>query len=128
MRTVLKSAALSVALAAMVLRAVLPIGWMPSAEAGAPLMLCPGADPAVAVQPMPGMDMPKAPAPKHAPTLGTYCVCAAAAPLSAPVSDQPQLVPQIAPRSVVLAQAHEAPARTSAFRPNAPRGPPVSPA
>ena len=41
--------ALALALMAVVLRALIPVGWMPSETAEAPLVICTGAGPAMAV-------------------------------------------------------------------------------
>ena len=40
MKRIIRSAAVHVAIAAMLLRALLPAGWMPSAEAGTPITIC----------------------------------------------------------------------------------------
>jgi hypothetical protein len=126
-RTVLKTAALTVALAAMVLRAALPMGWMPSAAAGAPLMLCPGAGPTMAAMPaMPGMDMPKAPAPDQAHGKQAPCAFDMVGPLSAPASAPPAALPVAVSYFVAFADRQEAPPLAPRFRPNAPRAPPFA--
>ena len=145
MRGVFKSAAVHLALAAMVLRALLPVGWMPNtAHAGAgPLMLCDGMEPAMhdmpamadmpgmshdAMASMPGMDH-EAPPPSDHPQhhgAGAPCVFAAAAPLATPVAALP--VPAPAPHAIALAftPAQESDLSRRAYRPNAARAPPAS--
>ncbi len=112
-----RSAALSLALLAMLLRALLPDGWMPNAggdAAASPFVICS----------VDGAHRGKAPADPqqrgHAP-----CAFAAAAPLSPPLLAAVALP---APsRHVHVARSdldHAAPS-TSSHRPNAPRAPPA---
>jgi len=119
MRRVLKSAAVHLALVAMVLRALLPAGWMPSTPEqhhAASIMLCPGMD-HMAMPAMP--DHHKADRAKS-----TYCACAAVAQISlapphvavgAPVPTSHELAFAARPIHVVTSSAHRA---------NAARAPP----
>jgi len=119
MRTVLKSTALRLALVAVLLRALVPVGWMPSTAANAaPIMPCPG---------MAGMHH-EMPASQHKSdshhAKSTYCSCAAVAQLGTPAPDAAEL--KLAPgcSEIAFAAMHDAPATVSAYRPNAARAPP----
>jgi hypothetical protein len=120
MRMVCKSAALHVALVAMLLRALLPAGWMPAAISSAnasPFVIC-------------TVDGPVAPAkPSHAPEHnrnGTaLCVFAAAAPLSSPASAPMALAPITFAAPIVFAAPRDVAASLAAYRPNAARAPPA---
>jgi len=145
MRGVLKRAAVHIALAAMVLRALVPTGWMPSTTfaGGSPLMLCDGMAPSLpagrdmaAMPDMPGMDamapMPgmahDTPAPDHPQSHehGTPCVFAAAAPLASPIVALPVPVPAPLDVAAAVTPAWESDLSRAAHRPNAARAPPVS--
>jgi hypothetical protein len=123
MRTALKSVALIVAVAAMMLRASMPDGWMPSADASAPLMLCPGMTPMAA---MPGMESPK-----HAPSHdqdhggGMACPFAAAAQLAAPSDPVPAPLPIAVAHFEAFEASHDASPRAPHWQPNAARAPPA---
>ena len=122
MRMGLKAATLQIALLAMVLRAVMPVGWMPSTQAGAaPIMPCPGMDS------MAGMHH-KMPAPPHKSdhAKSTYCTCAAVAQLGTPAPDAagPALAQSCS--RVAFAATHDAPRVASLYRANAARAPPRS--
>ena len=140
MRTVLRSAALQVVVLAMVLRALVPEGWMPNAEAGAydaALMPCPGAMHDMAQMPgmggmhhdmasMPGMHHETPPPPRktgHAKS--TYCACATVAQTGTPAPDVATQLPAPASIRVAYAAAHSAPQSVSPYRPNAARAPPL---
>jgi len=120
MRTVLKSAAFNVALLAMLLRAVLPQGWMPNpqsaAEHTAAIMLCPG------------MAMPAAPEqkPGHGQAKITFCACAAAAPLSTSMACAHALSPSPLAGALAFAATHDATVLAASYRPNSARAPPLS--
>jgi hypothetical protein len=115
MRTGFKTAALHVALVAMLLRAFLPAGWMPqSAAAGAPFVICTADGP---VHPAKPHDADHA---KSAP-----CVFAAAAHL-APPAEAPALAVTAAVAAVPHAAPPQAPVRPESHRAAAPRGPPIS--
>jgi hypothetical protein len=77
MRGVLNKMPVHVALVAMLLRALLPAGWMPSAPSqhhAASIMLCPGMD---------HMAMPVSPDHHKSDHIkSTYCACAAVAQIS----------------------------------------------
>lgn len=131
MRTSCRTVAVHVALAAMLLRALVPAGWMPSGDSanGAPLMLCPGETPAMEAMPqmasMPGMvhDVPAAPAhmPSHAASL---CIFAAAAHLSPPSFAAAFSQPVSLLADIGFATPREDAKRFVAYRPNAARAPP----
>ena len=114
-----KSAAVQVALLAMLLRAVLPAGWMPAAITSAdasPFVICTMDGPLHSEPAKPSHDHDRATSP---------CVFASAAPLSSPditiAAPAPMgLASQIAfapPRETIIAAPH--------FRPNAARAPPA---
>jgi hypothetical protein len=118
-RATTRSIALSLALCAMVLRALLPDGWMPAAnaaESGTPFVICSvdgthhdGKAPADSQQRT------------HAP-----CAFAAAAPLSPP-SLAAVITRAFGDVTVVAHNVHTAPLIAApAYRPNAARAPPVS--
>jgi hypothetical protein len=69
-----RSLAVSLALCAMVLRALLPEGWMPAASAAAPLVICS----------IDGTHHSKAPGAPAQPQSQAPCAFAAAAPLAPP--------------------------------------------
>ena len=117
MRAVLKSVALTVAVLAMMLRAALPDGWMPSADASAPLMLCPG---------MNAMEMPHDKRHHDQGHPSTFCLCAATAQLAAPGDDAHALLNEPASITIAFDAAHDAPFLARAYAPNAARAPPVS--
>src|ERR1700733_11861096 len=110
MRTVLKAAAFDVALLAMLLRAVLPQGWMPNPQSTtqhtAAIMLCPG------------MAMPAAPAQKqdHGHAKITFCACAAAAPLSTPMACAATLSRSPLAGALALAATHDVAVRATSYR------------
>ncbi len=120
MRAVLKSAAFNVALLAMLLRAVLPQGWMPNpqstAEHAAAIMLCPG------------MTMPSAPAqkPGHDHAKITFCACAAAAPLSTSMACAAAISPAPLAGTLAFAATHDVATLATIYRPNSARAPPAS--
>lgn len=113
----LRLAAMHLALAAMLLRALMPAGWMPNAEAaaGSPLVICTMNGP-----------MPLAPEPqKHkADASGDICPFAAAAQLADTGKPPVLALPQSAP-AFAEAQAYRAFAVFAAERrPQSPRAPP----
>lgn len=114
MRGVLKNAALSVATAAMLARALLPAGWMPNLHADAsPIMLCPG------------MEMPAAPSKSdshHAKS--TFCACAAVAQLVTPAPESAGPAPAQSCSKIAFAATRDAPSIASLYRANAARAPP----
>lgn len=100
----------------MLLRALLPAGWMPNpAGAGAsPFVIC-------------TIDGPAQPA-KHAPDRNRAdapCVFAAAAPLSSPAAGPALPAPALLAATIVFAPPREDAARTAVFRSNAARAPPA---
>jgi hypothetical protein len=119
MRTVLKSAAFNVAILAMLLRAVLPQGWMPNPQSAAahnaPIMLCPG------------MAMPALPAqkPDHNGGKITFCACAAAAPLSTSMACALAVSPSPLAFTLAFAATHDVAVLTASYRPNSARAPPT---
>lgn len=116
MRTACKSAALHFALTAMLLRALLPAGWMPQAAAtGSPFVICTVSGP---VYPAPGhqADHDRAKTP---------CVFASAAPLSPPAVATALSLPTPVATPFHIAAPRDSDARGPSHRPNAPRAPPV---
>ena len=119
MRMTCRSAAVQIALLAMLLRAVLPAGWMPAAVTGAntsPFVICTMDGPLHSAPAKPSHDHDRATSP---------CVFASAAPLSSPdiaiaTSAPVQLASQIA-----FAPLHETIIAAPYFRPNAARAPPA---
>jgi hypothetical protein len=121
MRTALKSTALQIALLAMVLRALLPAGWMPAAITSAdasPFVIC-------------TIDGPlhSSPAKQQSPSdhdrAHRPCVFAAAAPLSPPLADAVALAPSNLAAPVFFESQREAVTASALFRPNAARAPPA---
>lgn len=122
MRTGCKLAALHLALVAMLLRALLPAGWMPAAITSAnasPFVIC-------------TMDGPLHPAPaRHDPSsdhdrTNTPCMFAAAAHLAPPLADvAPLPLPQFV-QPIRFAHSHDDVVANASFRPNSARAPPVS--
>ena len=121
-RTILKPAALQIALLAMILRALLPAGWMPEAISSAnasPFVICTIDGPlhqAPAKQ-KPSSDHDRAGAP---------CVFAAAAPLAPLLADTVSIAPANIAAPVFFPPARNALAANAFFRPNAARAPPAS--
>ncbi|MEI9991247.1 MAG: hypothetical protein WDM86_14525 [Rhizomicrobium sp.] len=109
-----RSAAISLALCAMVLRALLPDGWMPAA-AGAPFVIC-------SVDGVhDGGKQPGDPAREHS---HAPCAFAAAAPL-APPQVAGFAAPAVSAIPSVAFAGRAGPLQARAFhRPNAPRAPP----
>jgi hypothetical protein len=121
MRTGCKLAAMHLALVAMLLRALLPAGWMPAAITPAnasPFVIC-------------TIDGPLHPSPaKHDPSsdrdrMNTPCVFAAAAHLSPPLANAPLLLPRFV-QPIRFAQSHYDVIASASFRPNTARAPPPS--
>ena len=120
MRTALKSTALQIALLAMVLRALLPAGWMAEAISSAnasPFVIC-------------TIDGPLHPAPvKHTPSSDqdrahAPCMFAAAAPLSPPLADAVSIPLPDFTASLFAFAPHNDLRIAAFFRPNAARAPP----
>ena len=114
---VCKSAALHVVLVAMLLRALLPAGWMPGPVSAGAFVIC-------------TVDGPVAPAkPSHAPDHDrngtTPCVFAAAAPLSSPASAPMAPAPIAFAGHIVFAAHRDDAASLASYRPNAARAPPA---
>jgi hypothetical protein len=120
MRTALKSTALQVALVAMVLRALLPAGWMPAAITSAdasPFVICTIDGPLhqAPSKQTPPSDHDRA----HAP-----CVFAAAAPLASPHVDAATLAPSNIAAPILFAASRDDVTANAIFRPNTARAPP----
>ncbi len=111
-----RSLAVGLALGAMLLRALLPDGWMPSAAAGAPFVIC-SADGVHT-----GGKAPADPARErgHAP-----CAFAAAAPLSPPALAAVRLAAPGAYRAIARPTVSIVVARTVLRHSHAPRAPPI---
>lgn len=120
MRTALRSVALQLALVAMVLRALLPAGWMPAAISSAnasPFVICTIDGPLhqAPSKQKPPSDHDRA----HAP-----CVFAAAAPLASPHVDAVSLAPSSIAAPILFASSQSDVTANAIFRPNAARAPP----
>jgi|SRR5579862_985382 len=126
----LRALAVTFALAGMLLRGLLPEGWMPSASVS-PLMLCSmdaqqaSAPPTDTMAGMPGMSKAPAHTPmqdrSHAP-----CAFAAAAPLSPPPAVLLGVPPTLLATRFGSRIARLVIVRSAAHRPNAARAPPLS--
>jgi hypothetical protein len=117
MRTGLKLAGLHLALVAMLLRALLPAGWMPqdAAKTGSPFVIC-------------TMSGPVHPAPAHQPDpdrAKAPCVFAAAAHLSPPLAAGALPLPALAAAPFLSIAPRDLAARDLSHRPNAARAPPI---
>ena len=108
-----RSLAVSLALAAMVLRAVLPDGWMPAA--GASLFVMCSVDAA----------QKDGKSPAQTPTRHAPCAFASSAPLSPPAAAATVPVSNFEARRLAVTFADDAVVRAAVHRPNAARAPPV---
>lgn len=118
MRTGCRSAAVHFALMAMLLRALLPAGWMPAAitpASASPFVICTVDGP---------LHAPAKQAPAHE-RASVPCVFAAAAPLSSPTAHAAAPLPVAAWNRIDIAPRIEAVSCAAPYRPNAPRAPPV---
>jgi hypothetical protein len=120
MRTVLKSAAFSLAILAMMLRAAVPQGWMPTSQGAAALMPCPGV---TQMAHMPHQTPPRKPDHRH--DNGAPCIFAAAAHLASPAGALPAILTTPAFTSIDFATTRETLFLAPAYRANAARAPPV---
>lgn len=113
--------AVIVALAAMLLRGLLPDGWMPSAQTGAPLIACPGQGPM-------HMHMPMAPGGSHGHTSpghsSSVCPFAAVAHLSLPLANVPGAAPALIAFNFARIPAARVIAQARIYRSQSPRAPP----
>ncbi len=116
----------TLALAAMVLRALIPAGWMPSpAGQGETLVICTAAGLQTLSppdDPAPHDDPADAPAPPHK---GTPCVFAAVAAFSAPPAVAPLPVPGPTAVARLALQTWDGPRSVPRLTVHAPRGPPI---
>lgn len=111
----LRIAALHLALAAMVLRALLPAGWMPDRNGGAALTLC-------------TMDGPVHPAPGKAPDDGhahDACPFAAAPHLASAPGIESAAAPGLRLEVAARDAGRAAAPATARFTPQSPRAPPA---
>jgi hypothetical protein len=114
--SVSRSLAVSLALCAMLLRALLPDGWMPAAQAnGAPLVICT----------MDGTHHRQAPTQPGQERSHAPCAFAAAAPLAPPAVTAVVSRPAHGAVRFARAFADRDIAIAPDFRPNAPRAPPA---
>jgi hypothetical protein len=118
-RTILKSATVQLALLAMLLRALLPAGWMPAAsEAGAsPLAICTLKGPA---------HLAPAGTDAHHGRTDRFCPFAAAAHLAGPTFAPPTPTPEAVAAVVREIQRPDIPASQAPRRSNEARAPPAS--
>jgi hypothetical protein len=110
-----RSLALSLALCAMALRALLPDGWMPAANAAVPLVIC-------SIDGTHHSKAPGEPARSHAP-----CAFAAAAPLSPPSASVAIKVAMGDAIAFVPSGLDDVITTAAVFRPNPARAPPALP-
>jgi hypothetical protein len=114
-----KSAAVQIALLAMLLRAVLPAGWMPAAIASAdasPFVICTMDGPLHSAPAEPGHDHDRATSP---------CVFASAAPLASPDIAIAAPTPTLRVSQIVFGSPNQTIITAPHFRPNAARAPPA---
>ena len=119
MRMTCRSAAVQIALLAMLLRAVLPAGWMPAAVTSAnasPFVICTMDGPLHSAPTKPSHDHDRATSP---------CVFASAAPLSSPDIAIAAPTPMQFASQIAFAPLHETIIAARHFRPNAARAPPA---
>jgi hypothetical protein len=117
MRLICRSAGFRLALIGMVLRAILPAGWMPApitAAHASPFTICSIDGPKHSTPARPSKD--------HA---GAPCVFAAAAPLSSPSADIAAPTPSQRATEISLASPEQSFDPANRFRPNAARAPPA---
>jgi len=118
MKSVFRSVALSLALSAMLLRALLPAGWMPAGEGDGPLVICTGHGP---------VQTPSGPIRGHTLPRGGAEICpfATAAHLSTPA---PFMAPQPAGVRPDTAQSDFARLvpRSPVYRAQSPPAPPIA--
>jgi hypothetical protein len=117
---VCRSAAVQIALLAMLLRAMLPTGWMPAAITSAdasPFVICTMDGPLRATPAQPSHDHDRATSP---------CVFASAAPLSSPGVAVAVSAPMRLAHQIAFAPLRENIIHAPHFRPNAARAPPAS--
>ena len=117
---VCKSAAVHLALLAMLLRAVLPAGWMPAAVTQAdasPFVICTMDGPLHSAPSKPSHDHDRASAP---------CVFAASIHAATPAAEPVALTPATIATPIRFAPARVFPIARINFRPNAARAPPSS--
>jgi hypothetical protein len=108
------------ALVAMIVHALLPVGWMPSANLAAPITICTGNG---ALNHLPGDNAggDKAPAGHHAP-----CPFATAFYYLAGAPAQPTLFVSVAGTRIILVDPGDAPVLRVPFKPGSPRAPPLN--
>jgi hypothetical protein len=114
-----RSAAVQIALMAILLRAVLPAGWMPEAITSAdasPFVICTIDGPLHATPAKPSHDHDRATSP---------CVFASVVPLSSPDITIAAPTPMQFASQIAFAPLHETIITAPHFRPNAARAPPA---
>lgn len=119
MRMTCRSAAVQIALLAMLLRAVLPAGWMPAAITSAnasPFVICTMDGPLHATPAKSSHDHDRATSP---------CVFASVVPLSSPDIAIAAPAPIQLASQIAFAPLHETIVAARHFRPNAARAPPA---
>ena len=109
--------AVHLALAAMLLRAVMPVGWMPSAAAGSPLTICTMNGPVRMVLGPDGTPIKQKP---HHDT----CPFAAAPPLAELAAVAPVTAPSLLPVTAETVQPHGSVITAARHAPQSARAPP----
>jgi len=116
---VCRSAAVQLALVAMLLRAFLPAGWMPAAIASAdasPFVICTLDGPLHPAPAKPSHDHDRASAP---------CVFAASVHAATPAAEPAKVAPVTTASPVAFTARHDVVAASVQFRPNTARAPPA---
>ena len=116
MTGVLRSLPIVLAISAMLLRALLPMGWMPSGDAHAPLIVCPMMGGMHAV---PGKPSPPTHRNRFCPF--TAALAQLSAPAAPPLFSLPRQNAASRPTMRIVAAAYARP-----YRPQASRAPPVA--
>lgn len=117
----LRTYAVQFALVAMLLRALVPAGWMPVASQGVPLVVC-------TAQGLQTIDIGTHKPADHAPARTSHDVCpfAAAASLAPPQSEAVLSQPALIASAVALSLTEGRPQATTQFHPQSPRAPPAT--
>ena len=118
MHAMIRFVALVLAIQAMLMRALLPAGWMPSSDSHAPLVICPMTGGVMHASPAHrGMPQHHYPVCPFTASLGQLASPAAASPLPLP-PNQPAVTPPVGPAAILFAAL--------SHRSQSPRAPPLS--
>lgn len=120
-----KRVALHLALAAMLLRALLPSGWMPSANPTIPLVMCTMNGPVRVLVTLVEEPHKQSPSPDHG-RQHEVCPFAAAVSFAPPRSGVTLAPPNVAARLVATLRLATAAAPNRPYAPQSPRAPPLA--